>query len=184
MRRSVRLYDRSRCVTLTWGLGGDVQDRPFDESEVRAHLGPFLAGENVPLLRAFLEDDVAASASHSLRDEELVERVVRLVARGLLVAERAEAAVLWGVDGEGEDEAPIGEEAPRAKEEPKTWIEIEMIDMADQPVPNLRYVIELPDGSERTGMLDQRGRARVDGIDPGECKVRFPDFDQDAWENA
>jgi hypothetical protein len=33
-------------------------------------------------------------------------------------------------------------------------------------------------------MLDSEGRARVDGIDPGTCKVSFPDRDAKDWKKA
>ena len=32
------------------------------------------------------------------------------------------------------------------------------------------------------GTLDNNGFARVDGIDPGTCKITFPELDKDAWE--
>jgi len=69
-------------------------------------------------------------------------------------------------------------------EEEKNWIEIELLDEEDNPVPGEKYKITLPDGKVKTGTLDQNGFARVDGIDPGTCKVTFPDLDKDAWEKA
>ena len=32
--------------------------------------------------------------------------------------------------------------------------------------------------------LDEKGLARVEGIDKGMCKVSFPDLDKEAWEEA
>jgi hypothetical protein len=66
----------------------------------------------------------------------------------------------------------------------KSWIEIELVDEEDQPVPGERYKIELPDGSVAEGTLDEKGFARVDGMDPGTCKITFPELDKDAWEPA
>lgn len=63
-----------------------------------------------------------------------------------------------------------------------SWIEIEMIDMADKPVAGEQYEIELPDGSVAGGTLDHKGFARVDGVEPGTCKIRFPRLDRRAWE--
>ncbi len=46
-------------------------------------------------------------------------------------------------------------------------------------------MITLPDGSTvATGTTDEKGRARVEGIDPGTCKVTFPELDKDAWKTA
>ncbi len=66
--------------------------------------------------------------------------------------------------------------------EEKSWIEIEMVDEEDEPVPGEKYKITLPDDSVAQGTLDNKGFARVDGIDPGTCKITFPELDKDAWE--
>lgn len=76
---------------------------------------------------------------------------------------------------------------PQTDEEKATktsWIEIELIDMVDKPVPGEQYEIELPDGAVASGTLDHKGFARVDGIEPGSCKIRFPRLDRRAWEKA
>ncbi len=67
-------------------------------------------------------------------------------------------------------------------EEKKSWIEIEMVDEEDEPVPGEKYKITLPDDSVAQGTLDEKGFARVEGIDPGTCKITFPELDKDAWE--
>jgi len=66
----------------------------------------------------------------------------------------------------------------------KTWIQIELHDQDGKPVPNERYRIELPDGSAQEGALDENGCAGVDGIDPGRCKVSFPDIHAKEWHAA
>lgn len=63
----------------------------------------------------------------------------------------------------------------------KSWIEIELVDQNGKPVPNEPYLIELPDGSAVDGNLDGMGLARVDGIDPGNCKISFPELHKDSW---
>src|SRR5881227_2766391 len=74
--------------------------------------------------------------------------------------------------------------SPEAKKKPH-WIEINLVDEEGQPVPGEPYVITLPDGSTvADGTLDQKGFARVDGIDPGTCKVTFPNLDKEAWDKA
>ncbi len=71
---------------------------------------------------------------------------------------------------------------PPAKQDEKTWVEIVLRTRDDdQPIPFKRYRIELPDGSVRQGMLDSNGAARVSGIDPGTCKVTFPDLHETEW---
>jgi uncharacterized protein involved in type VI secretion and phage assembly len=73
---------------------------------------------------------------------------------------------------------------PFKPDETKTsWIEIKLIDEQGNPVPGKRYEITLPDGKTvAKGTLDNEGWARVEGFDPGECKVTFPDLDKDVWD--
>jgi hypothetical protein len=63
-----------------------------------------------------------------------------------------------------------------------TWVEIQLLDSEGKPVPNARYRLELPDGSVLEGQLDENGLAGVDGIDPGNCDLTFPDFGQSTAE--
>ena len=66
-----------------------------------------------------------------------------------------------------------------------SWIEIELVDMKDNPIPGQAYKIILADGETvAEGTLDDKGLARLDGIDPGTCKITFPDLDKDAWEKV
>jgi hypothetical protein len=70
------------------------------------------------------------------------------------------------------------------KDKKLSWIEIELVDEEGEPVPSEKYLIELPDGRKKEGMLDSEGHARVDGIDPGTCKVTFPNRDAKDWKKA
>jgi len=80
-------------------------------------------------------------------------------------------------------EAPSHDSASEENKEKKSWIEIEMIDEQDKPVAGEKYRITLPDGTTiDEGTLDEKGCARVENIDPGSCKITFPNLDQDAWE--
>jgi hypothetical protein len=57
------------------------------------------------------------------------------------------------------------------------------VDDAGMPVPGEQYRITLPDGSTLAeGTLNEKGCARIDGIDPGSCKVTFPKLHKDAWK--
>lgn len=76
----------------------------------------------------------------------------------------------------------IGAKPPEKKEVKKAWIEIILVDMDGKPVPNVRYRITPPGGSPVEGRLNEHGQAGVYNIDPGNCKVTFPDLDKDAWE--
>ena len=74
---------------------------------------------------------------------------------------------------------------PEEGEEKETaWIEIQLVGEDDEPIAGERYRITLPDGSVDEGSLDGDGVARVEGFDPGDCKITFPELDKDAWEPA
>jgi type VI secretion system secreted protein VgrG len=68
-------------------------------------------------------------------------------------------------------------------EEKTHWIEIELVDEDGNPVPGEEYQITLPDGSTKaSGTLDGKGKARAEGVDPGSCKVTFPNLDKNSWK--
>lgn len=71
---------------------------------------------------------------------------------------------------------------PAEDEEKTSWIEFEMVDEDDQPVPGVAYKVKLPDGTESSGHLDGNGFTRIEGIDPGNCEISFPELDKSAWE--
>ncbi len=82
-----------------------------------------------------------------------------------------------------EDEPKKAQPTPFKKK--KTWIEILLVDEQEQPVADRRYRITLPDGvTVKEGRTDARGHARLEEIDPGTCKVSFPDMDRGVWRRA
>jgi hypothetical protein len=66
----------------------------------------------------------------------------------------------------------------------KSWVEVSLVDEAGQPVPYERYRVTAPDGDVREGFLDAKGLGRVGGMDPGTCKITFPNLDKDTWKPA
>jgi type VI secretion system secreted protein VgrG len=104
-------------------------------------------------------------------------------------ADKAEPGAMTEVRGKGRGSGSGSGSDSESKpfkpdEDKKSWIEIELVDEEDNPVPGERYRIETPDGKVAEGTLDQKGLARVDGIDPGTCKITFPRLDREAWERA
>ena len=132
--------------------------------DIVRHLEPhlFLQGASAPT--TWLLERVALA----LRDGRLTAYVLP---RGIHVSRGPSEA----------EETPAKESEP-SKEE-KQWVGIELVDDSDppQPVAFEKYRIELPDYSVREGMLDQNGRAEISGIDPGSCKVTFPNLLREDW---
>ncbi len=63
------------------------------------------------------------------------------------------------------------------------FVEVELVDEAGKPVTGERVRVTLPDGetiAERC--TDDKGLVRIDHVDPGSCKITFPDLDDNAWE--
>ncbi|MEZ5425018.1 MAG: type VI secretion system tip protein TssI/VgrG [Pyrinomonadaceae bacterium] len=74
-------------------------------------------------------------------------------------------------------------DAPTNQDKP-SWIEVTLEDEDGNPVPGERYLVVLPDGSTvASGTLDENGYAKISNIDPGNCKITFPDRDGLSWEN-
>jgi len=65
---------------------------------------------------------------------------------------------------------------------PLVWIEIKLEDEEGQPVPGERYRLELKDGSVSEGVLDGEGKARLEGIERGNCKITFPQMDRRGYD--
>jgi hypothetical protein len=98
------------------------------------------------------------------------------------------AALVAGTALAGQDptyDAPSHVESTEdSDDEEAHWIEIEVVDDEDNPVPGIRYQITLPDGETiARGTTGADGVARVSGIpDSGNCQVTFPELDGETWE--
>lgn len=96
------------------------------------------------------------------------------------------------VDGYGAKQGGGGRvkpvEPPKSKPPPKvtesTFIAIELVDEEGIAVPFERYRITLPDGTERSGRLDDKGKARIENIRPaGACDITFVDLHGEEWRS-
>jgi type VI secretion system secreted protein VgrG len=67
---------------------------------------------------------------------------------------------------------------PADEEKKKHFIEIEVFDEDNLPVPGEPYEIITPEGTLASGSTDEKGYARVDGIEPGTATVRLPRRDK------
>ena len=58
--------------------------------------------------------------------------------------------------------------------EKEAWIGVELRDTDRKPVANAAFVVTPPNHDPVKGNLDQLGRARIEGVDPGQCTIAFP----------
>jgi hypothetical protein len=63
------------------------------------------------------------------------------------------------------------------------WIEIELVDEDNQPVPGEKYRVEQSNGKIIEGSLDSQGFVHLTVV-RGTCRITFPNLDMDAWEWA
>ncbi len=139
-----------------------------------------------PMRRSLLVEICSALgyAGAGASTQELVSRLVSAFERGALSVERTWLAPAPAAAAIAEE--PAVRRAEAAPREEKTWIAVRLVNDADPPRPVAfeRYRIELPDGSTRDGMLDANGTARIEGIDPGACRITFPALDGRRWSPA
>jgi hypothetical protein len=81
---------------------------------------------------------------------------------------------------------PIAVEQPRRVEplgpdDLTAWIALKLRDEDGHPIADERYRIETADGRVIEGTTDGDGRAREEGLSPGECNVTFPGRDASSW---
>ena len=65
-------------------------------------------------------------------------------------------------------------QADTQNEDDTSWLSIKLTDEDGNAVVGEKYEVELPDGTLAKGTLGIDGKAKVDGFEPGKCKVRFP----------
>jgi len=63
-----------------------------------------------------------------------------------------------------------------------SWIALKLEDADGHPVPGEAYEVTLPDNSVASGTTDENGQARVEGFEPGQCKISFPNLDKSVVE--
>ncbi len=55
----------------------------------------------------------------------------------------------------------------------KDWLELELADDEGKPIAKAAYKVYLPDGSIRSGNLDDNGYAKIEKVPPGNVKVEY-----------
>jgi len=80
-------------------------------------------------------------------------------------------------DGDSDGDDKKGEEKPKKE----SWVEFALNDEENNPVSGLKYEVELPDGSVSKGTTGGDGKAKIEGFEPGKCKLTLPDLHKDAW---
>jgi hypothetical protein len=148
------LLDVFQTLQALAGWRGPAKAAP--DQTVLEQLNKAVADGSLLLLRPVTRDAAAAADPEILSDRAME-------------AARARAAAA----------AARQDQDSRSK---KTWVEFELLDQDGEPVPGARYRLKITDGSVREGALNEVGRVRVSGIDPGTCEISFLDYDGREWK--
>jgi uncharacterized protein YjiS (DUF1127 family) len=121
--------------------------------------------------------------SDAALQQSVIPRLRKAFERGELLLIRR-PLVSGPVAGEIEAAPASTQAPPPQRQTAKTWVEVCLVDMEDNPVGNKHYLVRTPSGAIEEGYLDSNGRVRINNIDPGTCSITFPDLDMEAWERA
>ncbi len=168
--------DRSR-----FSAAGGIAGYPDVDHALAALRGLMADPMNRMRIRAMLAEELSGTDIGRMHDHEVLDLVAsRMVAGTLRLAaiplRPAPVGPSLSRQEEEEDVAPAA-----VLEDRSTWIGIQLIDAEDQPVPDVRYRLTMPNGNVKNGHLDADGKARVVLSQDGTCEVCFPELDQDAW---
>lgn len=175
MATSIRIHVGLQAYQIeSYGSSDDA----LPTNEARALLRRVDDGRNSRRLRAFAR----SLCRSTLEWDDDLHVLDDLLRTGRLHVRPIEALVLRNEPAV----APAPEYAPVENEivEAHT-VEIDLVDDEGNPVPGEPYRITLPDGTIQTGTLDDRGKARIAGIEQaGTCQVCFYKRDAQAWAPA
>ncbi|MCA9705264.1 MAG: hypothetical protein KDK70_05385 [Myxococcales bacterium] len=140
-------------------------------------------------LRDELRSSSSATLSSSRRIDLIADMIVDELAQGTMGSIALyrrltpRPAVVTDVPEEAVPLADLTDEP--IEEDPWHFIEIELIDEDDAPVPGITVQVSLPDGRGRTGLTDDFGLLRIESIvKEGDCRIRFPGLRPDAVEHV
>jgi len=128
-------------------------------------------------IRELLAETLSPSPISEWTDDQVLELLARQISTG-------EWAVVRRTMEFAPPERKKEEKRAPTRTEKTGWIEIELVDDFDKPVPGEPYRIELPDGKIVEGTLNAVGCARDRDIESGECKISFPRLDQEVWKRV
>jgi len=132
---------------------------------------------NMHELRAALREHCAGIDVGRLHDHEVVRLCAsRMLGAGVILSRipLSPAPVNAAFTDVGDEAEQAVDTLPDEVEQELTYIEIELLDDDENPIPNVAYRIMLPNQRTRMGNLDEEGRVRLEDIPPGTCTVRFP----------
>ena len=148
-----------------------------------------LDSAGIQALRSMLAAEMG-SAVQRMGDTQVVEEACKRVAGGRWTLSVVDVPKLQaaGTHGGAESGAGAGSGASTGidplRDKKKTWVEFELLDKNKRPVKGLRVEVTLPDGTVEKATLSEKGAFRKDGIDPGTCRVRFPELCGREWGKA
>lgn len=59
-----------------------------------------------------------------------------------------------------------------------TYVEFQLFDENEKPIPNEAYIITYPNGIKVEGTLDDSGFVHLDDVPRGYCTIQFPSLEK------
>lgn len=179
MKRLVHL-DCREFIILTGTDVGVWRHQRQNSFEAQQRLARFVSERsNMATLRELMRRELHLEPSR-LTDHQVLEQLSRLMSRGGLAIVQSPGSMLspyapgfLRVLGPRQKEP---EKRARIISDSRAWIEIKLEDEQERPVANEPYELVLENGSKVSGTLDAGGTARHERIEPGTCKVSFPEW--------
>lgn len=79
-------------------------------------------------------------------------------------------------------ELPPASEPASGTSEERAYLHVETVSENENPVPGVRFEVELPDGSKRLARSDGDGSLLIENIRPGTCRIVLTELSIDDWE--
>ena len=138
-------------------------------------------------LRSLLIIEAGPSVQRQM-DPHVVEEVIKRITSRRWSMHVVDEQRTQVVGTFGQEPADAKGQAAGAKDplndKKKTWVEFDLLDKFKRPVKGMAVEVTLPDGTVHKGNLSEKGSMRIDGIDPGSCRVYFPKLDGREWAKA
>lgn len=173
----VPVTEEGHTVGAGWQRVGDAEAAAILE-------GARVDDPGAAALRSLWADDAAVAFEPAGGPEIhawMTDELARPTARVALWRTRSADHAAGGIAPPGD--VPMLSDLAGPPEQVRTWVEFRLLDLAGDPLADVRYEIELPDGSTQQGTTDGDGKARHDDIVAGACTITFPDLPDRLWEH-
>ena len=135
---------------------------------------------NTVILRNIVKHKLSQTRFSRVGERKVLENLAsQLVSGQLRIAVLPVVIPTWSYEAPALEEEKAAAPTAAAVAEGTSWIEIQLVDGEGNPIAEEKYQIKLPSGSIKEGLTDSQGELRLEDIEPGMCRISFPDLSAD-----